>query len=177
MAFSRSPSVRTAPVGAATGWYPVARSTEVATTPVPVGADGRAYVVVRLRSGAEVTALPARCPHRLVPLATATVVDGRLQCGYHGWQFNSEGRCVGIPSLGADGTPPPRADLTVPWSAEERDGWVWLAPDRTPAVRPPPSAGTTPSPEPGPPLPPPPGPVFGNLHPALQHAWHPLALA
>jgi phenylpropionate dioxygenase-like ring-hydroxylating dioxygenase large terminal subunit len=183
MAFSRTVTSRTGPhrtpggPAAAGGWHPVARSEDVGTTPVPVGADGRAYVVVRLRSGAEVTALPARCPHRLVPLATATVVDGRLQCGYHGWQFNSEGRCVGIPSLGADGTPPPRADLTVPWSVEERDGWVWLAPDRTPAVRPPRSAGTTPSPEPVPPLPTPPGPVFGNLHPALQHAWHPVALA
>src|SRR3954469_8297008 len=106
MAFSRTVTSRTGPQrgpggpAAAGGWYPVARSEDVGTTPVPVGADGRAYVVVRLRSGAEVTALPARCPHRLVPLATATVVDGRLQCGYHGWQFNSEGRCVGIPSLG-----------------------------------------------------------------------------
>ena len=31
---------------ASTGWFPVARATEVGTTPVPVGADGRAYVHV-----------------------------------------------------------------------------------------------------------------------------------
>src|SRR5687768_13550718 len=84
--------------GTSTGWYPVARATDVGTTPVPVGADGGAYVVVRLRPGGPVSAFPARCPHRLVPLAAGTVVDGRLQCGYHGWRFDAEGRCVDIPS-------------------------------------------------------------------------------
>jgi phenylpropionate dioxygenase-like ring-hydroxylating dioxygenase large terminal subunit len=176
MAISRTASSRTS-TGTTSDWYPVARSEEVGTTPRSVGAAGQAYVVVRLRPGAEVTALSARCPHRLVPLATATVVDGRLQCPYHGWQFNAEGRCVEIPSLGADGAPPPRADVSSPWAVEERDGWVWLAPDRTPAARPPRTGGTTPVPEPVPALPGPRGPVFGNLDPALEHAWHPVALA
>jgi phenylpropionate dioxygenase-like ring-hydroxylating dioxygenase large terminal subunit len=183
MASSRTAHPRSGPhrvpdrPGTATGWYPVARSADVGTTPVPVGAAGQAYVVVRLRPGAEVTALSARCPHRLVPLATATVVDGRLRCGYHGWQFNAEGRCVQVPSLGDDGTPPPRADLATPWAVEERDGWVWLAPDRTALVRPPRAGGSTPVPEPVPALPAPRGPVFGNLDPALEHAWHPVTLS
>ena len=48
----------------ATGWFPVARTTEIGTTPIPVAAGGRPYVVVRLRPGGEVSAFPARCPHR-----------------------------------------------------------------------------------------------------------------
>src|SRR3712207_8701932 len=48
---------------------------------------------------------PARCPHRLVPLSAATGVEGRLTCPYHGWQYDREGRCLAIPSLGPDGTP------------------------------------------------------------------------
>src|SRR3954452_15568246 len=127
----------TAAPGASSGWYPVAHSAEVSTTPVQVGAGGQAYVVVRLTPDGEVTAVSARCPHRLVPIVAATVVDGRLRCPYHGWRFNAEGRCVEIPSLGPDGTPPPPADLTVPWAVEERDGWVWLAPERTATLRPP----------------------------------------
>jgi nitrite reductase/ring-hydroxylating ferredoxin subunit len=159
-----------------TGWYPVARAAEVGTAPLPVGAAGRAYVVVRLRPGGEVTAFPARCPHRLVPLATGSVVDGRLQCRYHGWRFDAEGRCVGIPSLGDGGTPPPRADLAMPWAVEERHGWVWLAPDRTATPAPPrPTPRTLREPVPDPPAPT--GPVFGNLDPSLDHAWHPVALA
>src|SRR5690348_15552041 len=119
-----------------TGWFPVARAAEVGTTPVPVGAGGESFVVVRLRPGDDVSAFPARCPHRLVPLAAATVVEGTLQCPYHGWRFNSDGRCAEIPSLGNHGTPPPRADLSVPWAVEERHGWIWLAPRPTTAAIP-----------------------------------------
>jgi phenylpropionate dioxygenase-like ring-hydroxylating dioxygenase large terminal subunit len=162
--------------GTSTGWFPVARATEVGTRPLPVGADGRAYVLVRLRPGAEVTAFPARCPHRLAPLATGAVVEGRLQCPAHGWRFDAEGRCADIPSLGSAGTPPPRADLAMPWAVEERHGWVWLAPERTSSALPPrPAAAPSPEPVPGPPAPG--GPVFGNLDPSLEHAWHPVALS
>src|SRR3954469_1463318 len=112
-----------------TGWFPVARPADVGTTPLPVGAGGQAYVVLRLRPGAEVSAFPARCPHRLVPPGAPAGVDGRLRCAYHGWTFDADGRCTGIPSLGPDGVPPPRADLPVPWAVEERNGWVWIAPD------------------------------------------------
>jgi phenylpropionate dioxygenase-like ring-hydroxylating dioxygenase large terminal subunit len=111
-----------------------------------------------------------------VPLAAGSVVDGKLRCGYHGWRFDAEGRCVDIPSLGDGGTPPPRADLPVPWAVEERHGWVWLAPERTATPAPPrPSHDTVPEPVPAPPTPA--GPVFGNLDPSLDHAWHPVALS
>jgi nitrite reductase/ring-hydroxylating ferredoxin subunit len=159
-----------------TGWFPVARAADVGMTPVPVGAGGRAFVVVRLRPGGEVSAFPARCPHRLVPLSGASVADGRLECPNHGWRFDADGRCVDIPSLGPDGTPPPRADLPLPWAVEERHGWVWLAPERTTTPRPPrPAHPPVAEPVPAPPAPA--GPVFGNLHPSLEHAWHPVALA
>src|SRR3954451_24630708 len=158
-----------------TGWYAVAPAAEVGTTPLPVAAGDRAYVLVRLQPGGEVSAFPARCPHRLVPLRTATVDGGRLQCPAHGWRFDSEGRCVDIPSLGSTGSPPPRADLAMPWAVEERHGWIWLAPERTPAPVPPRTGGAAPGPVRAPPAPR--GPVFGNLEPALERAWHPVALS
>src|SRR6476661_1895947 len=95
-----------------TGWFPVARSADVGTTPLPVGAGGQAVVVVR------------------------------LQCPAHGWRFDGEGRCVDVPSLGLHGAPPPRADLAMPWAVEERHGWVWLAPERTDVPLPPRPSGT-----------------------------------
>ncbi|WP_448611019.1 Rieske 2Fe-2S domain-containing protein [Geodermatophilus sp. URMC 60] len=166
----------TTSAGTTTGWYPVARAADVGTRPLPVAAGGRAYVLVRLRPGGQVSAFPARCPHRLVPLTAATVVDGRLTCPYHGWQYDAEGRCVSLPSLGPEGTAPPRADLPVPWAVEERHGWVWLAPERTVVPTPPrPTADTAPEPVPSSPAPR--GPVLGNLDPALESAWHPVALS
>src|SRR4051812_34293930 len=160
--------------GPSRGWFPVARAAEVGTTPLPVGAGGQGYVVVRLAPRGEVTAFPARCPHRLVPLAAGTVVDGTLQCPYHGWRFDAEGRCAEIPSLGPEGVAPPRADLRVPWAVDERHGWVWIAPEPT-ADATPPRPRTEPVAE-RPPVPPAPdGAVFGNLDPSLEHAWHPVA--
>src|SRR5829696_2872995 len=159
-----------------TGWFPVARATEVGSSPVPVGAGGAAYVLVRLRPGGEVSAFPSRCPHRLVPLAAGTVSGGRLQCPAHGWRFDGDGRCVDVPSLGTTGTPPPRADLAMPWAVEERHGWIWLAPERTTAPVPArPAAPQVPASAVTPPQPA--GPVFHNLEPSLAHAWHPVALS
>ena len=38
------------------------------------------------------------CPHRLVPLSQGRLsADGELECPYHGWRFNGEGRCTAIP--------------------------------------------------------------------------------
>ena len=156
-----------------TGWFPVARADDVGTTPLPVGAGGRPYVVVRLRPGGDVSAFPARCPHRLVPLAAGTVVDGTLQCPYHGWRFDPEGRCAEVPSLGPDAAAPPRADLRMPWGVDERHGWVWVAPE--PTAEAPPAPDREPVPERAPVPPQPDGRVFGNLDPSLDRAWHPVA--
>jgi len=44
------------------------------------------------------------CPHRLVPLSEGRLNGrGELECPYHGWSFNGEGRCTAIPQAEADG--------------------------------------------------------------------------
>ncbi|MGB2923900.1 MAG: Rieske 2Fe-2S domain-containing protein [Limnothrix sp.] len=37
------------------------------------------------------------CPHRLAPLSEGRIVDGCLECPYHGWQFSETGSCEKIP--------------------------------------------------------------------------------
>jgi phenylpropionate dioxygenase-like ring-hydroxylating dioxygenase large terminal subunit len=38
------------------------------------------------------------CPHRLVPLSEGRINErGELECPYHGWSFDGEGRCTAIP--------------------------------------------------------------------------------
>ena len=42
--------------------------------------------------------LPDVCPHRLVPLSEGRINErGELECPYHGWSFDGEGRCQHIP--------------------------------------------------------------------------------
>ena len=91
------------------------------------GGDGRAAVFVD------------RCPHRNYPLSQGRVTaDGTLECGYHGWRFDTGGGCVAVPGLAMEstgGAPPRRvpAHATV-----ERDGivWFWGEPEREPSRQP-----------------------------------------
>ncbi|MBV5260502.1 Rieske 2Fe-2S domain-containing protein [Synechococcus moorigangaii CMS01] len=43
------------------------------------------------------------CPHRLAPLSEGRVVDGCLECPYHGWQFAETGACTKIPFQAPEG--------------------------------------------------------------------------
>ena len=42
------------------------------------------------------------CPHRGIPLTHGRFDGTEVECGYHGWRFNGEGRCTAIPSLTDD---------------------------------------------------------------------------
>ena len=44
------------------------------------------------------------CPHRLVPLSEGRInASGELECPYHGWSFDGEGRCTRIPQMAEGG--------------------------------------------------------------------------
>ena len=42
-------------------------------------------------------ALVDRCPHRNYPLSKGRIVNGTLECPYHGWRFKSDGACTNVP--------------------------------------------------------------------------------
>jgi vanillate O-demethylase monooxygenase subunit len=110
------------------GFHPVCRSTDVAEGQiVAVKLLGEDWAVAR--SGGKVTAVRDRCPHRGAPISAGCVVNGELQCRYHGYRFGMNGRCTAIPALGEGASIPPKARLTLPHSLEERYGLVWLAPE------------------------------------------------
>ncbi|MBF9263335.1 flavodoxin domain-containing protein [Paracidovorax cattleyae] len=106
-------------------WHPVALSSEVAEQPLQVKLLGEAWALVRTADG--LIALRDVCPHRNAPLSAGCVVNGALECPYHGWRFGSDGRCVGIPAMGPL-TPPRNAAARTPAGLQERYGLVWLAP-------------------------------------------------
>ncbi|HEY6052450.1 MAG TPA: Rieske 2Fe-2S domain-containing protein, partial [Gaiellaceae bacterium] len=60
---------------------------------------GRPLVLWRADDG-EVVALDARCAHKRSPLWDGKLLDdGSLECAYHGFAYDAEGRCVAIPAL------------------------------------------------------------------------------
>lgn len=105
-------------------WYVVCESTDVCPGPSAVTLLGEQLVVWR-GPGGDLVAAPDRCPHREAPLSLGTVSDGCLSCSYHGWTFGGGGRCMLVPSSGADRAVPPAAHLATTRVAE-RYGLVWI---------------------------------------------------
>jgi phenylpropionate dioxygenase-like ring-hydroxylating dioxygenase large terminal subunit len=114
-------------------WHPVALSTDVANKPVAVQLLGEAVVLWRDAQGA-LHAWADKCPHRGAKLSLGRIeVDAqggsRLECAYHGWQFDGTGHCALVPALPAF-TPPP-AHCAKTYSAYEAYGLVWVQLDAT----------------------------------------------
>jgi phenylpropionate dioxygenase-like ring-hydroxylating dioxygenase large terminal subunit len=70
-------------------------------------------------------ALADRCAHRNMPLSAGRVNGGCIECPYHGWKYDSAGRCVEAPSL-KDVSKLARAKLVMSFPATERDGFIWV---------------------------------------------------
>jgi vanillate O-demethylase monooxygenase subunit len=105
----------------------VARPAEVTEQPLRVLLLGEPWVLYR--AGGRIVAFADRCPHRLTPLSIGRCAGGVIQCAYHGWRFDADGRCVEIPALGPGASLPPAARLTRPAGLVEAHGMVFLAPD------------------------------------------------
>jgi phenylpropionate dioxygenase-like ring-hydroxylating dioxygenase large terminal subunit len=70
-------------------------------------------------------ALLDRCCHRGVRLSLGKINDGKIACGYHGWEYDGSGKCVHIPSLVA-GREIPEAFGVPTFPICERDSYVWI---------------------------------------------------
>jgi nitrite reductase/ring-hydroxylating ferredoxin subunit len=65
--------------------------------PVRVEAEDMGIVVIRTASG--ITAYEDVCPHAQWRLSGGEVINGRLECPGHGWEFDvSTGGCVTVPA-------------------------------------------------------------------------------
>jgi len=88
-------------------------------------------VFLRKEDGS-ITALADRCPHRFAPLSQGKVKPGdRIQCPYHGLEFDGAGACVHNPH-GSQAIPPSAGVRSYPVVEKHRCVWVWMgtkAPD------------------------------------------------
>ena len=109
-------------------WYVACLSDELRRRPVARTVLGTPLVLHRDGARRPV-ALLDRCPHRNAPLSLGRVVDGMLECRYHGWRFDRDGTCRAVPGLCADADRAARRATAFP--VLERDGFVWVFPDTT----------------------------------------------
>jgi phenylpropionate dioxygenase-like ring-hydroxylating dioxygenase large terminal subunit len=102
-------------------WYIAAEPQEVGPRPLARTILELPVVLFRTQSGKPV-ALEDKCPHRFMPLSLGRVVGERIQCGYHGAQFDASGACVLVP--GQELVPPKARVASYP--LVEKHGYVWI---------------------------------------------------
>jgi phenylpropionate dioxygenase-like ring-hydroxylating dioxygenase large terminal subunit len=86
-------------------WYVVQESRQLASAPLRIRLLGQDFVLFRDSAG------------------KAALVEGDVECPYHGWRFNSAGRCTKIPAE-PEARIPDRARVDA-YPVIERYGWIW----------------------------------------------------
>lgn len=114
-------------------WHPVALAHAVEQAPLAVQLLQHALVLWRDGEG-RVQAFTDRCPHRGARLSLGRVHGGRIECPYHGWQFESGGRCVHVPALPQ--FTPPATHCATRHGVVEAYGLVWVQIDAGDAALP-----------------------------------------
>ncbi|MBZ4407615.1 aromatic ring-hydroxylating dioxygenase subunit alpha [Myxococcus sp. MISCRS1] len=104
-------------------WFILCSSRELKDKPLARTLQGTPLVLFRGEGGTP-GALVDRCPHRNVPLSLGRVKGGQLQCGYHGWKFDTGGQCRAIP--GFMGEPEARSRCATSYATREQDGFIWV---------------------------------------------------
>lgn len=106
-------------------WYPILLGSELPEDrPVGITRLGEPLVVWRDRDGAP-RVFVDRCAHRGAKLSIGDLVDGRLQCRYHGLQYDVSGQCRLVPAEQEyDGRQARRLSVHS-YPVEERGGFVW----------------------------------------------------
>jgi phenylpropionate dioxygenase-like ring-hydroxylating dioxygenase large terminal subunit len=105
-------------------WYVVLESKQVGKKPIGVTRLGEKLVFWRDQEGKVQCALD-RCPHRGIALSLGQVLEDHLQCPFHGFEYDSRGRCVYIPANGRGGRIPASLLLNSYRTFEEQ-GFIWI---------------------------------------------------
>jgi phenylpropionate dioxygenase-like ring-hydroxylating dioxygenase large terminal subunit len=112
-------------------WYVAAWSDDLAEGKLLSRTIMKEPIVLYRKADGQVAALQDRCPHRFAPLSMGKVVGGeRLQCPYHGLEFDAAGACA----LNPHGANIPSRLRVRSYAVTEKHKaiWIWMgerAPD------------------------------------------------
>ena len=104
-------------------WYPVMPLERLRQGPQPFSLLGQP-LVLWLDADNQPVAVEDRCCHRSAKLSQGKVVQGQVQCPYHGWCFDGGGVCTQVPQL-AD-QPIPRGYRVQAVRCDQRYGYAWV---------------------------------------------------
>jgi phenylpropionate dioxygenase-like ring-hydroxylating dioxygenase large terminal subunit len=107
-------------------WYPIMPLDALQDSCASFELLGQRLVVWLDRNGHPAAAAD-RCCHRTAQLSQGRVIDGNIQCPYHGWVFNAQGACVEVPQR--PGVPIPESYRVPSFRCQTRYHYVWVCLD------------------------------------------------
>ena len=107
-------------------WYVVEFSSQVAQDKLyPFELFDQSWILFRDAHG-KIACIKDECAHRACPLSLGKTMNGKVQCAYHGWTYDTKGNCIHMPSC-----QPLKASVTrLP--CEEAEGLIWVWPGHEP---------------------------------------------
>ena len=105
-------------------WYVVLDSKQVKNKPVGVTRMGEKLVFWRDGDG-QVSCLRDKCAHRGVALSEGKILDGQLQCPFHGFEYDESGKVTKIPANG-EKAPVPERFKVHNYPTHEAHGFIWI---------------------------------------------------
>lgn len=117
-------------------WYVAQETRAVKDAPIQVRLLGQDLVLFRDANG-KLACLSDICIHRGASLSRGAVVDGCVECPYHGWRYSADGRVSKIPA--EPGAKIPARARVDSYPVVEQAGWVWvfigdLPPEQRPSI-------------------------------------------
>eukprot|EP00803_Ostreobium_quekettii_P003076 evm.model.scf_491EXC.1 EVM.evm.TU.scf_491EXC.1 scf_491EXC:6794-10890(-) len=107
-------------------WYPVQFSSKLTdSTLTPFDLFDQPWVLFRDENGKPGCVMD-QCAHRACPLSLGKVINGQVQCPYHGWEYDTKGNCTKQPSTHTGKAASRLGVLSLP--VAERDGLIWVWP-------------------------------------------------
>ena len=103
-------------------WYVGALSEEVKKAEIFSRVLLNKPVIFYRKEDGTVVALENRCCHKHYPLHKGTLESDNIRCGYHGFLFNDEGRCIEVPNQDII----PSNCSIKKYPCIERNNWVWI---------------------------------------------------
>lgn len=105
------------------GWYAAALSSSVGDGFWDGWIAGEPVLLYR-RADGSLVALENRCPHRHAPLSLGYREGDNVRCGYHGFLYDDDGRCIELPGQAHI----PATMCLRRFAVAERHGIVWIWP-------------------------------------------------
>lgn len=105
-------------------WYAVMPLDMLAAGPRPFTLLGE-HIVLWLDAAGRPAAIKDRCCHRTAKLSKGFCDAGNIVCGYHGWTYDRDGRCIRIPQHPEASIP--AGARVESFRCEARYGYVWVA--------------------------------------------------